>query len=449
MKLGLFIGLGRGSSAAGVSVTTITAPSFNSALLIVGNALTTAYVAGSYTSTGGAVTEGTITWLVDGNPVAGSYVLSPGDIVVNATPILLIGGLDLGFTATTGNVVVTNSPPVATNQSGTGTIAAGTGAAPDAMAAPTVTTTATRATITKASDPFNGGSAITDYDYRYSIDNGGSFSAWAAMTSPQVVTGLTPGASGFIAQTRANNVIGKGATGASSTAATMKVVTFLGQVVLGATTTTLTGDLTTLLTTTGGTGGPLLQDDVVLLAWGRSTSAADATMTISSSGWTKTHDLFQTDTRCANLGFGWKAMGPTPDTSVVTDGPGATTDGGCLIALAWRYVNPTTPFDVTTVTVTAGDTALGDPGAITPTSVGAVIGTIVGSTGDITPAALNAPSGMTGCGAVVSGGSSRGFRIGTARIGWTSGAYDPAAVTSSESGTTDSTAAITYALKPY
>jgi len=434
------------------AIATIAAPSFNPATLIVGSTLSASYIAGSYTSPGGAVTEGAISWIVGEASVAGSYVLQPGDTIVSATPALLVAGVDYGLFATTGDVDVTNSAPTAGDGTGSGTVVAGTGAAPSAMAAPTVTTTATRITITKAADPFDGGSAITSYSYRTSTDNGATWGAWAALTSPQTVTGFVPGATNILAQTRANNAIGSGATGASSTAATMKVITFLGfhkgdDATVAA---TYAIDLTAALdTSNGGAGGPLLQGDVGFSLNGWAVSTGDAN--VDTSGWAELFDTYQSGTRGCNLGLHWKAMGAVPDTSATVNASNSANSGSCC-AIAWyRYVDPTTPMDVTPpAAVTLAASAAVDPAAITPVSAGALILVGCGASGDITPASLNTISGMTRRGSITKGGSARGLRVMFCEYaGWTSGAYDPAATGSTESTASDASIGFTTALRPY
>lgn len=92
MKLGLFLGITvlGGSRTPGIVV--VTPPYLNPALLRVGDTLSGAYVAGSYTWTGGAVTEGAPAYTVNGVSKAGSYVLIAGDIVAAAAVGLTASG---------------------------------------------------------------------------------------------------------------------------------------------------------------------------------------------------------------------------------------------------------------------------------------------------------------------------------------------------------------------
>lgn len=436
----------------GLSLQVTTYPTINATLLVVGATLSTAAVAGTYVWPGGAVTE-TWAWLVDGASVAGSYVIQPGDVQIEADVTLTAPGLPAGTVLHVGPVSVQNSAPVAGDVTLTGTVAAGTATAPAAMAAPTVTTTATRITITKAADPSNGGSAITDYDYRTSTDGGSTWSAWSALTSPQTVAGFTPGSTTVQVQTRANNAVGKGATGTAASA-TMKVVTFVGYAKITGTGASMTIDMTTLLTDVGSPappGGAILKDDVIFVLAGWATSSTNVDVQVT--GYTEIDDLFDGTTRAVNLAVAWKAQGATPDTSITSNASNSAGNGSAAMAMVMRYVDPTTPLDVAYVSgthsATAAGNALANSPPITPVSPGAFIVSYVAATGDTTPAPLTI-SGMTKYGEAGMGGTSRGYRLAAAhKTDWVSGAFDPPAWTTSESAASDSWAAVTLAFKPY
>lgn len=435
-----------------ISLVVNTAPSLDTPNLKVGATLASCAVAGSYTWPGGPVSE-SWSFTVDDVAVATNYVIDVGDKIVVASVTLSATGLGSGYVLPVGPYIVQNSAPTAGDVSPTVTVVAGTATAPLQMAAPTLTSTATRITITKAADPANGGSAITGYDFRYSTDGGTNWSTPAALTSPQTVSGFTPGATGMLVQERANNAIGNGAW-STSASVNMNNITFVGYFRLGGTGATITLDFTGgIQTDTGGIGGAILQNDVIFVANGWATSATDQNPGVSTSGYTEIDDLFITNTRAANLSLDWKAMGSTPDTSVDANGPNAAGNGGVAIALVYRYVDPTNPLDVAYVTANhsakGSGNALADPPSITPVSTGAAVLTVVGATGDTTPASINAPSGPTTRAGQTNGGSSRGFRIGCADIAWTSGAYDQAAWTTSESAASDSWIAMAIALKPW
>jgi len=448
MRLGLFLGLFIGLTQKVVT----TAPSLNTAALVVGATLSSCQVAGTYVWAAGAVTE-TWSFTVDDVEVAGSYVIQPGDKIVVASVALSATGLGDGNVISVGPYIVQNSAPSAGDVSPTVGIIAGTVTAPAQMAAPTLTSTATRITITKASDPANGGSAITSYDYRYSTDGGTNWTTVTGFTSPAVQAGFTPAATGMLVQERANNAIGNGAW-STSASIDMKSITFVGYVRLGGTGASITLDLTTLTTDNGGlAGGAVQQDDVIFVPTGWATSATDVDPGVSTSGYTEIDDLFISNTRAANLSLNWKAMGSTPDTSVVANASNAAGSGSVAIALVYRYVDPTNPLDIAYVaanhSVKVNGAQIADPPAITPVSAGAKVLSVVCATGDTTPASVNPPTGPSLRAGQTNGGSSRGFRIGCADFAWTSGSYDEAVWTSTEIGASDASIAMVVALKPW
>lgn len=99
----------KGTSSPSIIYTAL--PSFDPTKLIVNKQVGLAYQAGTYghDTPGVVVTESTVTYLVNGVSQIGTYVLQVGDIVARATVVLLIDGVDLGNTATTGDVTV---PPL-------------------------------------------------------------------------------------------------------------------------------------------------------------------------------------------------------------------------------------------------------------------------------------------------------------------------------------------------
>lgn len=435
-------------------ITVITAPSFNTALLKVGNTLASAYVPGTYSSPVGPVTESTLAFNVDDFSQPSSYTIVANDLLISVDVTLSENGIVTSIILPVGPINVTNTPPIAVTGSSNITVPIGTATVPAQMSAPTLVSTATRITITKAADPSNGGSAITSYDYRYSTDVGTSWTIVTGFTSPAVQTGFVPGATGMLVQERAVNAVGAGAW-STSASIDMKEPLFLGYQKLGGTGASITLDLTAaLLTDTGGSGAAIQENDVCFVLNGWATSGANENPGVSTAGYVEIDDLFASSTRAANLSLNWKAMGATPDTSVVANGPNNAANGGIAIASLWRYIDPATPLDVTYVSGTHSSTitssALVDPPAITPVSVGAPIIVAAGATGDTTPVTLTSPSNMTNSANVTNGGSTRGFRGTISRyMSWTSGAFDPAAHTSSESAASDAGIAMTLALKPW
>ena len=324
-----------------------------------------------------------------------------------------------------------------------------TATAPSQMSAPTLASTATRITITLAADPAANGSPITDRQYRYSTDAGGSWSSPVVLTSGDVLPGMTPGATGILVQTRARNAVDSNPNNwSSSTSIDMKNITFLGFTANSGTGATYDIDLTTIDTSTGGAGGPLVEGDFGISATGWSVSNANGDPGIS--GWTEEDDLYGDDeTRDINFSASWKVMGSTPDSVATVTASNNAANGACGVIAWYRYVDPITPISTKGTAVIGKDTASADAPTVTPTLAGSLPVVVVGATGDTTPADLVAPSGFTLAGRRNAGGTTRGVRFLIAHQTWTSGAVDPAAVTSSENATSDSWAANVYVLKPY
>ena len=90
---------------------------------------------------------------------------------------------------------------------------------PDAPSAPTLTA-GDHKLLVNWSAPGDNGSAITDYDVRYSANGGSSWSEWQPNTdsaaNSAVITGLTPDTT-YQVQVRATNTHGDSAWSASST----------------------------------------------------------------------------------------------------------------------------------------------------------------------------------------------------------------------------------------
>jgi hypothetical protein len=90
----------------GALISIDTAPSFNTALLYIGQTIGAARVAGSYSHVSGTVTEGTITYLVNGVAQLSSYVIQASDATVSSSVALLLDGSPAGQSASTGNVTI-------------------------------------------------------------------------------------------------------------------------------------------------------------------------------------------------------------------------------------------------------------------------------------------------------------------------------------------------------
>lgn len=88
--------------------------------------------------------------------------------------------------------------------------------APSALAAPTITASATQLVAVWSAPPSDGGSPITSYDLRHSVQSANSWTTITGATSPRTITTLVNGTT-YEVQVRAVNAIGAGAWSPSGT----------------------------------------------------------------------------------------------------------------------------------------------------------------------------------------------------------------------------------------
>lgn len=191
----------------------------------------------------------------------------------------------------------------------------------------------------------------------------------------------------------------------------------------------------------------LQQDDVVVVGF-LLASNTDRSIGVNTAGYTEEAELFANDTYDANLSVSWKRMGSTPDSSVDVSGPGSSTHPARIIARGYRGVDTTTAMDVARTTATGTNGLLVDPPSITPTTSGALI--VAWGCGAANAAALSTAYSSSDLTDFTSGIVSNVYDIayGVGHKSWTSGAFDAAAWTGTETATTDSRASVVLALRP-
>lgn len=191
----------------------------------------------------------------------------------------------------------------------------------------------------------------------------------------------------------------------------------------------------------------LQQDDVVVVGF-LLASNTDRSIGVNTAGYTEEAELFANDTYDANLSVSWKRMGSTPDSSVDVSGPGSSTHPARIIARGYRGVDTTTAMDVARTTATGTNGLLVDPPSITPTTSGALI--VAWGCGAANAAALSTAYSSSDLTDFTSGIVSNYYDLayGVGHKSWTSGAFDAAAWTGTETATTDSRASVVLALRP-
>lgn len=157
----------------------------------------------------------------------------------------------------------------------------------------------------------------------------------------------------------------------------------------------------------------------------------------------------------------YRIMTSTPNTDIVLPATGSTSWASTYQIQVWRYVDTTTPLDVTVQTSVAANgsstptansvsttgTRRPDPPSITPTTTGAII---IAAGGAASAAVTGAAYTNTDLGNFITDYSDDTIDAigGMYSAIWTSGAYDPAAFTTAGDVTTGAAAATTIALRP-
>lgn len=199
---------------------------------------------------------------------------------------------------------------------------------------------------------------------------------------------------------------------------------------------------------TGGTDSTPQAGDFVIVAFAASVGTAGATLSYRISGYTQQADLYSNDTEDTELQVGTKFMTATPDTSVtITGGSGNAAHAYMIAVHVWRNVDTGTPMDTAATTASGTNSLLVNPAAITPVTAGAQI--IVVGAGAHTGGVDTYTAGYLSNFRTNGSDDNDDVIIGIGSVAWTSGAYDPAAWTSSQADNVAfSWASATLALRP-
>jgi len=209
-------------------------------------------------------------------------------------------------------------------------------------------------------------------------------------------------------------------------------------------------------TLTGGIGGSVQTGDLLIAFSFAATSNVNIDMDVLDSGgvslgWTEKYDDYRNDSNDSNFGIHWTIAGSSPPSSVYH--PGSTNTGWAALGLVgvFRGVNQTTPFDVADVPSGGLNSAIVDPGLITPVTAGALIIAGGGCAFGATAITLNGPANMDAMQSVTRAESSRGAFLGIATKTWTSGDFNPDVMSIVNPGVDDpgnSWSGFTMALRP-
>lgn len=310
-------------------------------------------------------------------------------------------------------------------------------------------TTGGDATLTITTLPSANGSAITDLERK--IGAGAWTSLGAATTGTYPLANLFTDGVATDVLIRAVNANGNGGDSdtksVTTTTAPASGISLVGwAVAAGNNDTNATLDLTAL---TGGSDTSPSPDDYVIV-FGTASSGVDSDVTISDGTYGAIGtDIYQSDSFKINTNVFAKVQGGTPDTSVSINGSSNTTGGNSAVAVVLRGVDTTTPLDVAVQQAGSLNTALANAPQITPSTAGAWIIAGGGISQDLTPGTFTGPANMTDYHQATSVGSSRGNVTWAAlKTDWSSGAFDPDALTGGDESTSYAFGAFTIAVRP-
>ena len=228
-------------------------------------------------------------------------------------------------------------------------------------------------------------------------------------------------------------------------------ITYVGGFSAGGTGASYTVSLNGTLTG-GSDSSPQTGDLIVVCAAHGATASSAPTCSGNTSGAYQTVHaaLYSNDTWDTNMRTFYQFAGVTPDITLTIARTNNTTFGGAPAVQVWRGVNPATPIDATANTASAANQSASRPDAPShqPVTTGAIVIACGAGMQTTAGAAFTIPSGM-------SNGVSQHFDGSTSDIGtfmasfaWTSGAYNPAAVTGGTTSTSGSHASATFSLRP-
>jgi hypothetical protein len=212
----------------------------------------------------------------------------------------------------------------------------------------------------------------------------------------------------------------------------------------GATSGNSTVSLTAL---TGGISSSAAAGDIVIAVFATG-STANRTLTITDG--TNAYTLIDSELYSngasydTNLRVAYRRV--TVAGGSVTFGPtGNAADAGAMAVHVWRGVDGNTQLDVAAVPATGIGTGRPNGAAITPVTSGAIV--IVAAGAAAATGAVFVASGLSNFRTATSSDTNDAM-VGIGSFAWTSGAYDPAQWTGGTTGTADSWAAITLAIRP-
>lgn len=160
------------------------------------------------------------------------------------------------------------------------------------------------------------------------------------------------------------------------------------------------------------------------------------------------YTVYSNDTNDTSMTVKYKILESPIDYDVIAGAISSSNNGINVSIQVFRGVHATTPLDVTSVTGNAINTALADPGSITPVTSGAVIGMFAAAAMGASISTTFTSSSYDTFTAVTRSTTSRSLATAFGFKAWTSGAFDAAALGGPSVNVADSNAYATFALRP-
>lgn len=174
---------------------------------------------------------------------------------------------------------------------------------------------------------------------------------------------------------------------------------------------------------------------------GRSISNAAGEFTLLFSG-------YANDVNDTSMTVKYKFLESPIDYDIIAGAISSSGNGINVSIQVFRGVDIVTPFDVTSVSATALNTALVDPGSITPTTDESVIGVFGAGAMGASISTVFTSSAYDNFSATTRSGTGRSLATAFGRKAWTSGAFNAAAFGGPSVNTADSNAYVTFVLRP-
>lgn len=205
---------------------------------------------------------------------------------------------------------------------------------------------------------------------------------------------------------------------------------------------------------TGGIASSPSENDVVMVITGWSgTTDGNPGVTDPASGVTEIADLYANDTNDANFSVSHFVCGASPPSTVTVRTNSVIGRANIGIVAVFRGVDTTTPIDVTSTTATGINGTTSTLSSITPTTTGACV--VAAAMMTLAASSTANYSGVTGSGytlGVARNSNASGSAASMAfayKIGVTGGVSEaPGTFTNNGSGTANSWATVTFALRP-